>query len=320
MPAVSDLEVQAYIAVKRTDIPCNAHEIISSESCGLDIDDCCWPIPQFVDTDDPTDLFKNDVFSWLFEKNSLQTATITITNETTGDTDTITDDTYGKYYDFGDFVTRPEVAGFEIDWLDVVDVMGYGTYTIKVEVFNTGPVLSRTDLDLCFEVMPFSCESAHGTIRFETTQTGYIHNGFDYRGVSVQFTSPSGLNFVSADGWKQQLRWYGIMYPDTPNEESDYIQMSSRIEEQIQQKITDKFKIELHRMKSDFGNHLLNDNFMATEIKVSDYNYNNYEAYRSISVRKVSTDDLGVNRMNSGINPTFTFKKVDEGTVKRIYG
>lgn len=316
-PAVSNLEDRHYLAGKRTDISALSQTVIDSAACCFDLFNCDWPIPAFADPDDPTDYDKNDSFFHIFERNPGQTATITLTNQTTEESVEITDDTYGKFFDFGTWSLRPDVAGIQVSWLSVATELTYGTYTLKVELF-TGATLDRTDLELCFELMPFSCESAHGTIRIETTQTGYIHNGFDYRNVSYQFGV--GNYNVSFAGWKQQIRWYGRLEPMQPDEESDFIQMSNRLTQQVQQKITNKYKLELHRLRSDFGDHLLNDNFLATQLFISDYNMNNYDVYRKKALRKISTDDVKVNRMDSGVNITLTFKSIDEGTVKRVFG
>lgn len=315
-PDTPNLETRVYLAGKRTGIVARSHKIIDAGACGFDLFNCKLPIPQFADLADPTDEFKNDFFAILVEKETGQTAVITIENCNTQESNVITDDTYGEYYGFGDFSERPLASVVYIDWATVADLMGFGSYTIKAEIFN-GSELDSTPFSLCFNLRPFNCDTAHGTIRFETLQSGYIHNGIDYRGLTY-LASSSILRPRS--GMKQQIRWYGIMLPDKPDEESDFIQMSNRKEAQIQQKVTDKYKIELHRVHSAFGKHLTNDNFLANEIYVSDYNLNNYEVYRNKFLRKVSTDEVGSKKLNPNINFTFTFKEVDEGTVKRVYG
>lgn len=319
-PSVSNLETRVYLAGKRLEIQARAHPIIDASACNFDLFNCCWPIPQFADLSDTTDKYKNDSFYHIFERDPGQTSVTTITNNSTEQSVTFTDDTYGKFYDFGTWVDRPDVSGWEIKWFKVAQLLGFGSYTVTQQIYDGTPTLIATKLDLCFELIPFSCDAAHGTIRFETNQTGYIHNGFDYRDLDTVVTANGSEMLLSSSGWIQQIRWYGIMYPDIPDEQSDFIQMSERVETQIQQKKTDKYKIELHLLRSDFGNHLLNDNFLATEIYVSDFNLNNFEVYRDKFLRKVSTDQMGVNRMNTGVNVTLTFKEMDEGTVKRVYG
>lgn len=314
-PSVPNLEDRVYLAFKRTNVMTRTHKLIDASACGFDLMNCKLPIPQFVDVNDTDDKYKNDSYHFLVEKETGQTVVITLTNNSTDEATTITDDSYGQFFDFGSYSQQPLVAGVIIDWCLVQAEFGFGCYNIKVEIFNEDEVLSETPIDICFDVRPFSCASAHGTIRFETIQTGYIHNGFDYRG--IYFTGSTGKTVL---GWKQQIRWYGIMLPDIPDEESDYITMSTRKESQIQEKITGKYKIELYRVQSAFGKHLTNDNFLATQLYVSDYNLNNYEVYRDKHLRKVKTDNLTANKLNSGVNLSFTFKEVDEGTVKRVYG
>ena len=321
-PSPSVLEDRAYLSFKREAIACRSHNIIDSSSCDIDLYNCCYAIPQFVDTADPTDEFKNDVFTFIFETDGTQATEGTITNNITGEVINITDSTYGHLYEFGDFSLRPNVAGFRIDWKLIVAEYGFGKYTVLEQIFDVVDevnVLNRTVINQCFEVMPFSCESAHRTVRIETIQTGYIHNGFDYRDLFTNVES-SGSMARSVSGWMQQIRLYGRLYQDVPDEENDFIQMSDRIETPIQQKLTDKYKLELYDLRSEFGDHLMNDNFMATQILFSDFNLNAYKVYRNVPLRKSSTDERGEVRLNKGINPVFTFKSTDEGTLKRIYG
>lgn len=312
-PALSILEVRAYLAGKRTSIAAKSDDGLDASACSFDLYNCRWPIPQFVDVNNTGDKFKNDFFSFLLDIDEDQTLSAVLTNQNTTESQEITDNTLGEFYDLGDFALRPLVTGAQIQWYKVVQQMGYGKYKLDIQILNGDAVFASKSF--CFDVRRFDCDAAHGTIRFETIQTGYIHNGFDYRNIFTR-----GGDGRNVQGWKQQIRWYGIMMPDKPDEESDFIQMRTRKETQIQQKISDKYKIELHRVHDGFGKHLTNDNFLSTKILVSDYNMNNYQVYRDKELRKVSTDEVGVQRLNSGINLTFTFKEVDEGTLKRVYG
>ena len=219
----------------------------------------------------------------------------------------------------GGFPDRPRVWMFRVDWAKVQSLISFGKFNFTFTTKNGAGKVVNTQTSPCFHLMPFDCDLAHGTIRIETLQTGYIFNGFDYRDLFSTTLTGGGLP-VSTVGVKQQIRWYGRLYPDIPEEESDFIQTADRKEIQIQQKVTEKFKLLINRVKSPLGQLLIKDQFLADEILISDYNKNSYEVYRDKSLRKVSTDEFQVEKLQSGVNLIYTFKDIDEGTVKRIYG
>jgi hypothetical protein len=318
-PTVSTLESRAYMAIKREGVKAVKSPVIVSTECFFDDFSCGRPIPQFIDINDQLAADKNDFFTFVFDIEDGLTITATIENITSGETAAIDDNTFGFLTDLGGFPLRPRVWGFRVDWNKVRNELGFGCFEFNFVFKNSSNTEVFNITSPCFKLIQFTCEMAHGTVRFETLQTGYIFNGFDYRDLFITTFNTAGLPQLTK-GWKQQLRWYGRMWPDRPDEETDFIQDSGRIERQIQQKITEKYKVLLRNVKSNFGQNLIKDNFLADEILISDYNMNNYEFYRNKSLRKVSTDEMIVEKLNSSANITLTFKDVDEGTVKRIYG
>lgn len=322
-PDTPDLESRAYYAGKGTAIPCRKH-LPSASACSFNLFNCDTPIPQFVDITDPNDKYKNDWHAFEFEVLEGTLAVGTLTNRNTTEVIELTEANaaaFGTFYPAGTWSEQPDRVGIVIDWKAVQETAGYGCYTLSEKIYSdeVEPELLETIYELCFDLKPYSCQRAHGTIRIETLQKGYIQNGPDYRGMFSTSYTETGLPLLVL-GWKEQIRWYGAMYPDKPDEQSDFVVMSSRIEEQIQQKITDKYRIELHRLRSDFGKHLTNNQFLAPEILITDYNSDNYEIYRDKKVRKVSTDEFVVNKMYGGINVTLMFKDMDEGTIQRQFG
>lgn len=316
-PSVTIPETRAYIAFKKTWL-CSEKQSSDSQDCFFNLFNCDMPIPQFVDILDPQDKFKNDFFSFIDIVQTAQTIELEMEDVNTNVITVITASNVGTFRDIGSYSLAPKVWSFVFDWIKVQALLGFGEYVFRATIKSSVGTTVAIKTSPCFALMPFDCDDAHKTVRFETLQTGHIHNGFDYRGVNFQTTT--GLTATQVEGWKQQIRWYGSFVPIVPDEEDDFHQDSNRVEQQVQQKITGKYKLDLQYIRSEFGIQLTNDNFLADQILISDYNYSNYEFYRDRDVRKVSTDELDKFQMQKNITMSWTFKDTDEGTVKRKFG
>jgi hypothetical protein len=205
-PAASFLDTRRYMHIS-DQFTAVKTDVQFGSACYFDMFNCCRAIPQFIDLNELDDPYKNDYFTFIFQLSFGYTMTATITNETSGVSNTITDNTYGSLSDLGFFPDRPLVWGFKTDWYKIYQEMGFGTYSFNFVIKNaSGTTLEDKDSP-CFKLMQWTCELAHGTIRIETLQTGYIYNGFDYQDLFT-VTSTSSLPQLTK-GWKQQIRWYG---------------------------------------------------------------------------------------------------------------
>lgn len=316
-PSVTISEPRDFFAMQQTWL-CSEKKSIDSQDCFFNLFNCDRPIPQFIDIIDPQDKFKNDFFSFIDIVQTGQTIDLEMEDVNSGVITAITALNVGTFRDLGAYSLAPKVWSFVFDWNKVHGLLGFGEYVFRATIKSALGSTIAVDTSPCFALMPFDCDDAHGTVRFETLQTGHIHNGFDYRGINFQTTT--GLTATQVEGWKQQIRWYGTFIPIVPDEEDDFHQTSNRIEEQVQQKITEKYKLDLQYIRSEFGVQLTKDNFLADQILITDYNLSNYEFYRDRDVRKVSTDELDKFQMQKNITMSWTFKDRDEGTVKRRFG
>jgi len=314
-PAVSTLEVRAYFGMKKK-FPTILRPILSSEECFFNQFNNEVTMPQFIDLLDVTDKFKNDFAPFIREVSSDYQFFVSFENISTGLGDTITDNTYGALRDFGDYPLRPDVWSFVVDWHKIHAVFGFGLYKFTFVIKTFGGQTIQTTESVCYRLMPFDCDLAHGTVRIETDHTNYIINGFDYRNLS----SPSSLTATVGNKWVQQIRWYGRLFKELPDEENDFFLDSKRREQPIQQKYVEKFKLILKRLPVSVGNPIEKDRFFADVVKISDYNLNNYEFYRDKLLRKVSTDEIQSSKLNGKIALTWTLKETDESTVARKYG
>lgn len=271
-------------------------QVSATKSMRNSTTDCCFcscdsEIPAFADGDNPTDKFKNDIFSWLIKVPNLCTLVATLTNLDTNVSYTITDDTYGDLYTTGTLKTN--VWGYIIKWGNVADLIGFGNYQMNITITDSfANIISNKDYPK-FKLMPYSCENVHGTVRIETWNTGYIEGGFDYRNIFI--TTPfANINpyseSVPLKGWVQQIRYYGRVDISGIPVQIDNLSDNYRNLLQVQTQIQNEWTLRLEFIKTDISTQIIYDNLLADYILLSDYNANSVNTYRDVKVSLISID------------------------------
>jgi len=85
---------------------------------------------------------------------------------------------YGTMYTWGYFSGQPKYLGFQINWGGVLTMSGPGTYRLEVSSPTTVDEQNKP-YPYClmsehFNLMPFSCELANGTVKFECNNSGKL--------------------------------------------------------------------------------------------------------------------------------------------------
>jgi len=245
--------------------------------------DCCWCtcdtiIPAFAYLDDETDRFRNDYFSWLIKVPTNCTVTGTLTNLDTGTDYVITDNTYGLLY--GVDVLKDNVWGFIIKWSSVADGIDFGNYKFNITVEDgSSNELYNKDVNK-FRLMPYTCDNAHGTVRIETWNTGYIEGGFDYRNITID--NQFGGLVRGFAGWFQQIRWYGKLNITAHPTNIDNIYDNYRDLKQVQTQIQNEWNLRLDFIPMNIGSKVIYDNLLGDYLYLSDYNANNVDDYNQV--------------------------------------
>ncbi len=180
---------------------------------------------------------------------------------------TLTDSTYGTFYDFGD-LTYSYYKGIIIQWKLLADVYGNGMYQIIVDRTFGGVTTSKTSHD--YRVMPYSAEAAHGTIKIESYQNGnYILSDYSFRDMR----------------WFQSVRIYGRVIGPKPSLESTVYVNSQREHDQIFDKVTNEYDIELGILPNFVSNEITYNQALANEIYVTDYNKYSFNIVRRLPIK-----------------------------------
>lgn len=307
-PPASTLIPDNYLATKRT-VESVELKIQDATSCRSFSECFDYSLPVFANLANPEDTLTNDFSSFMVQFGNNTLVVGTLTDKVTGVTYIITDNTYGKLFNFLEIGVNN--FGFRIDWYNVASLIGFSKFEFKIELSNvtTGDVF-YTECNL-FQLMPFTCKNANGTVRITTGKSGYIENGNDYR-FNVAGV-PTNVR------WFDQIRLYGKLESEQPTTEIDNLQLNNGELYQIQTKIIDNFNLRLDQLSSFVSNSFIKDDLLANRMFIDDYNANNVDDYKQKYVSLVNID-APIKHKNNG-SKTYNIKMTEfkQTTLKRNF-
>jgi hypothetical protein len=267
-------------------------QTIEAEFCSCDCD-----YVEYAFHDASTDAWKNDKASFLMRKiASTETWAVKILKNGQVE-DTISDSTYGEYYDFGDLLYA-DLKGVVVYWKNVFDAFGNGDYQIRIEKTFAGNTIIKDSH--YYRVRPYSFEQAKGTVKLETFQNGtFVGTGVTFRGLD----------------WYQSMRVQGRFWNKQPKIETTEYISSNRQRTQTYDTIVNSYSMEVRNIPSFISNGIIYDQLLANEIYITDYNINN-EVYRYVPVRIQAINNAEYYRININGNFEMTFTDKSEGTIK----
>ena len=225
---------------------------------------CCYKSPVLGDLSDPVN-FKNDINGFLFKKNfSGENIVLTLEKNggsALGGTDIpLVDNTYGTFYNFGDFTLYPNYIGYQIHWRNVLIVDGEGTYRLRVDsTLLTG---SSTSYSVSFNLKTYSEQRASGTFRIQSIMNGYLRNpDFDY----------SGLN------WLDGLRVEGFFGNRQAEYEEERIIYRNRQVKQLRSELLNKYTCQTLHIPSCITDSIIEYHNFANVILFTGYNARNHK-------------------------------------------
>lgn len=283
LPATgATLRTSRYLHHKST---VRATSYFADESAECCLCSCDTVIPVLANLSDQTNKFENDIFSWVYKIPDGCTVTATLTDTDTGTDYVLNSNTYGLYYSTG--TLKANVWGLVVSWVKVADSIGFGNYEVNIVIENATPteIFNKT---WKFNLMPYSCESAHGTVRIESVNTGYIEGGFDYRNISVDNVFSTSAK--KSKGWIQQVRYYGQLDVSALPVEIDNLSDQNRNLLQVQTKISNEYNLRLEFIKTDLSNQVIYDNLLSDYLLLCDYNADNVDTYRDVKVSLLSVE------------------------------
>jgi len=308
-PSVSTPAVIEYLHTKDQVQSVNGLILSTSLCCYCKCDVC---LPALADLSD-SDVYKNDFYPFILSSPLGTTVTGTLIKIDPNGVETnivIVDNTYGTFYDSGYF-DRAEVWGFVLDWRKVATVSGFGRYRFNITIKNSSSTVIYNEDSPCFELQPWSCETEHSTVRLETTQQGYIHGGFDFRGLT-----PSGSGQSRPLLWRQQIRLYGELSRKFTTE-TDSIANNKYESRQIQTRIYKNWSLRLDWVPGKVTKFLTEEMLLSNPIKVSGFNQFSPEIWRDVQLKYLETGDPDKGEYNVYEFYTIEFEDFKKDKIKR---
>lgn len=271
-----------------------------SDFCVCDVLKCEYEELVFTHTDGLW--WKNDKNDFLYKRIvSSDTVALELWKNDVKIEDLNNNDFGTLYSSFSGSVEQQLYYGFLIDWNLVHATHGVGRYQIKAEMNVLGN--SFTETSRYFNLMVYNDTAAHQTVRVESTQNGnIIGSQFDY----------TDLN------WYQSLRIPAIFGNAVPIYETDKYVAENREFQQIQDKMTREFDLNIKKINWEVVEKLIYNKLLANEILITDYNLYAETLWRRVSVvlKELSKKDTK-NNPNKMYNCKFTDDK--EFYIKRNF-
>ena len=322
LPDVSVPNTQEYFSTKQT---FNSVKLASTqiEECFKCLGACEKDIPVFANPLSPDDRYTNDFTSFILDVplgGIVEATLIRILPNGTEISTPIVDSTLGSFYATG--VVRVNTWAFILKWERVRDVIAFGRYKFNLVLKNSSGTVISDETTPCFRLLPYTCERANRTVRITTTQKGYIENGFNYENLDYALdlyadTSGQFVQFILADFWPQQIRWYGDFWETAQTLLVDNIVDTNRNSQQVQTQIVNNYNLRLEHIGANVSDRFFNDNMLANEIFIDDYQINAVKQYVNVQVSPLEIADR--KRFKGSKNEIFevTFEQFQKATLKR---
>ena len=221
---------------------------------------CC--VAQYVLADlTDSENYKNDKTAVLYKRLlAADTIVYTLQKYTTSwqDLDTLNDNTWGTYYDFGS-LANTDLKGYLLDWNLVLGFEGEGNYRIKIARTILGA--SDTLYTAVFALRNYSIDLADMTVRLEWSQNGNIIDGIDYTDCN----------------WYQQIRVPGFFGNEQHSKEEVTWKDSSYNQFQIRSDVVKSYSLELGWIPACMVEQFFYNWLQGVQLLVTDYNVENFD-------------------------------------------
>jgi hypothetical protein len=212
----------------------------------------------------------------------------------------------GTYYPYGSFPSHLNYTGLVLNWGHVLSAVGAGFYRIIITATKDGSfpycLVSET-----FHLLPFSCELANHTVKFEAQISGKI-GSIDIDGFVFDLC---GMNLYDS------IRMKGFFGHEKSSYDSVELEYNTGLIDPVRDEILQKFTWESHLMPKYLHDRFKTYGLMADILLVSDYNFNNSDYnIKGKRVVKAGAYDPIYYKGNTQAKVKVDFKEGIQGVIK----
>lgn len=241
----------------------------------------------------------NDFNSFYFKKQTPSDSCYFVLIElSSNDEYAFNDDTYGQFWDFGDFQTQPNLTVYKVEWRKVLDVLGTGLYQIKKVMTVAG--IQFEELSNTFHLEHFSNELADKTVRLDSVMDGkLVHLDVDFKGT----------------GFATSIRTQGYFGNRNPEYAQDNLVKRNYDTVQISMSQENEYQYQTSLLPVCITEEIYDFMLFGNKLYMNDYNLANH-SYRyfkfPVELKGNKGSNYYPNIRDSRINLTFTDREKDK--------
>lgn len=261
---------------------------------------CCYSSPVFGDLTEPNNAYHNDFTSVYFQRQTpVDTVAYQIIKQGAGTTNLV-GGTHGDSYVFDPLHTNPDLSYFRVSWHDILNTLGAGVYTIRMQVSIAGLPVTNVDTPMTFNLKAWSINGANGTARLDIAMDGTIED--------------TGINFKDSE-FTTSLRTLGYFGDAQDNvTQHNTVYSSSKglkmYEGQITMNNDPTYTFQADNISECISRYFRKFFIFANDIYASDYNKNNHSY--EYELLPVVLDGIETNTYpveGRGMDMNLTFKR-----------
>jgi len=257
------------------------------------LNECCFELSVLADTSS-SDEFKNDRNGFLFGFNKdLISSTVLkleqFINGAWAEVATLNSNTYGTFYalNFFENSLNETFTGYQLNWKDVLTVLGEGDYRVKcIATFSVGGVSNFYSYSYCLK--QYTPNRADKTVRLEWYMNGKFGNVDDKR--------PNDWGDLN---WYNSYRLEGFFGFPSATYEDEYVQYQNGQRLYVVNEQEPEYTLLLKKLPQYIHDNIRMEVLQSDRLLISDYNSNNSAQYVQKEVQRTSAYEPQWHKMQS---------------------
>lgn len=182
----------------------------------------------------------------------------------------------GTLFDIGTIPNYDSYAGFEIDWGNVKDEHGLGSYRFVLPDLTTP---ANTLYSQPFSLLENTCANKNLTIKLEVINNGSYSN-FNYTRDNKLLRNYDLVNLE----WSDSVRYFGKLTESEADTTEEYLEFANQSEHLLNVKTKEKFVLVVPEQAIQLLKRIYFFGLEGKSTTITDYNSNNNDNYTKIDI------------------------------------